>query len=132
MEQFGARLKDAREQSGVSLRQLSAATKISVAALEALERDDFSRLPGGIFGRAFVRAYAIEVGLDADKTVNEFVAELTRVERDAVSVAQRVGVTPEDVAFAERQRRAVIWLRFIAVIVLGLAVGVAVWWFRGR
>jgi cytoskeletal protein RodZ len=132
MEQFGARLKAAREDSGVSLRQLSAATKISVAALEALEKDDFSRLPGGIFGRAFVRAYAIEVGLDPDRTVHEFVAELTRVERDAVTVAQRVGVTPEDRAFAERQRLALIWLRFAAVIALGCAVGVLVWWIRLR
>ena len=132
MERLGPRLKAAREQSGLSLRQLSTATKISVAALEALERDDFSRVPGGIFGRAFVRAYALEVGLDPDATVAEFVAELTRHEREAVSVAQRVGVTAEDRAFAERQRRAVRWLRLIVVVVVGLAIGVVLWWTRVR
>jgi cytoskeletal protein RodZ len=63
MSEFGARLKQAREERGISLRQIATATKISMGALEALERDDFSRLPGGIFSRAFVRAYAIEVDM---------------------------------------------------------------------
>ena len=70
---FGGKLRRAREQHGVSLRQIAAATKIPVAALEALERNDLSKLPGGIFSRGFVRSYAIEVGLDPDRTVNEFV-----------------------------------------------------------
>lgn len=45
-------------------------------SLEALERSDLSRLPGGIFTRAFVRAYAQEVGLDPDRTIQDFIAEL--------------------------------------------------------
>src|SRR5438552_13329666 len=72
---FGGTLREARERRGVSLRQIANATKISVAALEALERNDISRLPGGIFSRAFVRSYAIEVGLDPEATIQEFVAQ---------------------------------------------------------
>src|SRR6266436_6699892 len=72
---FGAKLRDARERRGVSLRQIANATKISVAALEALERNDISRLPGGIFSRAFVRSYAVEVGLDPETTIQEFIAQ---------------------------------------------------------
>jgi cytoskeletal protein RodZ len=45
-------------------------------SLEALERSDLSRLPGGIFTRAFIRAYAQEVGLDPDRTIQDFIAEL--------------------------------------------------------
>ena len=71
---FGGKLRDARERRGISLRQIANATKISVGALEALERNDFSRLPGGIFSRAFVRSYATEVGLDPDATIQEFIA----------------------------------------------------------
>jgi cytoskeletal protein RodZ len=70
---FGSYLRQAREQRGISLRQIATATKISVVALEALERNDISRLPGGIFSRAFVRSYAVEVGLDPDQTVQRFV-----------------------------------------------------------
>ena len=64
MSDFGGKLRLARERRGISLRQIAASTKISVGALEALERNDVSKLPGGIFSRAFVRSYAVEVGLD--------------------------------------------------------------------
>ena len=53
---FGTRLKHAREERGVSLRQIADSTKISVGFLEALERNDIGRLPGGIFSRSFVRS----------------------------------------------------------------------------
>src|SRR4051794_39535358 len=59
---FGGTLRAARERRGLSLRQIATATKISMLTLEALERNDLARLPGGIFSRAFVRAYALEVG----------------------------------------------------------------------
>jgi cytoskeleton protein RodZ len=72
---FGARMRHAREQRGVSLRQIANATKLSVSALEALERNDISRLPGGIFSRAFVRSYAAEIGVDPEQSVRDFLAQ---------------------------------------------------------
>src|SRR5258706_2441633 len=72
---FGARMRHAREQRGISLRQIANATKISVSQLEALERNDISRLPGGIFSRAFVRSYAAEVGVDPEQTVRDFLSQ---------------------------------------------------------
>src|SRR6266566_7928577 len=72
---FGSRMRHAREQRGISLRQIADATKISVSQLEALERNDISRLPGGIFSRAFVRSYAAEVGVDPEQTVRDFLAQ---------------------------------------------------------
>ncbi|MEO2198794.1 MAG: RodZ domain-containing protein [bacterium] len=72
----GARLRAAREARQVSLRQIAATTKISVGALEALEQTDLSRLPGGIFTRAFVRSYATEVGLDPEETMRDFTVEV--------------------------------------------------------
>jgi len=72
---IGRKLRTARERRGISLRQVSTATKISIAALEAIEQDDPARLPGGIFSRAFVRSYAAEVGLDPDQAVQEFLAQ---------------------------------------------------------
>src|SRR3954451_16279127 len=72
---FGERLARARDARGISLRQVSNVTRITVRALEAVERNDLSRLPGGIFTRAFVRAYAEEVGLDPEATLREFLAQ---------------------------------------------------------
>jgi len=71
---FGARLREARERRGLSLREIADATKIAARSLEALERNDIARLPGGIFSRAFVRAYAVHVGLDPEETISEFMA----------------------------------------------------------
>lgn len=71
----GARLKLARESQRVTLRQIANTTRIAVSALDAIERDDVKKLPGGIFGRSFVRAYASELKLDVEATVTEFFAQ---------------------------------------------------------
>ena len=133
MTDLGIRLKEARVARGISLRDIAAATKISVVALEALERSDYSRLPGGIFSRAFVRAYALAVGLDPEAAVNDFLAEFARYEREAERNKKRPEITPDDLHFVERQRKALRTLRLVivAVAVLALvAVGyfVFVWW----
>src|SRR5947207_8924975 len=99
---FGARLRDARERRGVSLRQIANATKISVGVLEALERNDISRLPGGIFGRAFVRAYASEVGLEPEATIRDFITEFPG---DAVTAGHPTVVEIEDSGTLESNRR---------------------------
>jgi cytoskeleton protein RodZ len=80
---FGARIRQAREQRGISLRQIAETTKISVSVLEALERNDIARLPGGIFSRGFVRSYAVEIGVDPEQTVRDFMAQFPQ---DSVTV----------------------------------------------
>src|SRR5690349_18686505 len=107
---FGSRLRDARERKGVSLREIANRTKISVAALEALERNDISRLPGGIFSRAFVRAYAHEVGLDPETTIQEFVAQFPH---DSVIAGHRNADPIEDNLAVESDRQmasTVLWM----------------------
>lgn len=127
MEQLGARLKAAREARGRSLREIAATTKISVAALEAVERQDFSKLPGGIFGRAFIRAYAIEVGLNPETTVKDFVTAVEVHERNAAKRVRAPEVTREDQAFLERQRQAARLLRFAIVVLIVAAIAFAIW-----
>ncbi len=69
---FGARVRQHREQRGISLAEIAERTKIKASMLEGLERDDVSQWPAGIFRRAYVRAYANAVGLDPDPVVSEF------------------------------------------------------------
>jgi cytoskeleton protein RodZ len=76
----GAALRQVREARGISLRQIAVATKLSPSALEAIERDDLGRLPGGIFTRSFVRAYATELGVDPDRTLHEFLSQFSERE----------------------------------------------------
>jgi transcriptional regulator with XRE-family HTH domain len=117
---FGARLRDAREQSGVTLREISARTRISVAHLEALERGEISRLPGGIFARAFVRAYAEQVGLDPERSVEEF---LETFSEDGLA-AGRAHVAIEDNQAIESDRRAAETVVKLLVVSVPLAIAV--------
>jgi transcriptional regulator with XRE-family HTH domain len=71
-DSFGSRLRRERERRQIALSSLSANTKIGVALFEGLERDDLSRWPPGIFRRAFIRAYAEGIGVDADALTREF------------------------------------------------------------
>src|SRR6187551_2832314 len=130
MDDFGGKLRQARERRGISLRQIAASTKISAAALEALERNDISKLPGGIFSRAFVRSYAVEVGLDPEKTIEEFLA---RFNQEAPPTAESVAAhVPEaEIEFESRQRLAsrVIKIALVAIPVVAL-LGYFAW--KGR
>ena len=69
---FGERLRLQRECQQISLATIAERTKIKLSLLEALERDDISHWPHGIFGRSYIRSYAQAVGLDPDATVREF------------------------------------------------------------
>jgi transcriptional regulator with XRE-family HTH domain len=71
-ESFGTRLREQRERQAIALTTIAEQTKISLSLLEGLERDDVSHWPAGIFRRAFVRAYAHAIGLEADLIVREF------------------------------------------------------------
>jgi len=71
-EKLGARLRQRREQQQIALSTIAEQTKIKASLLEELERDDVSHWPTGIFRRAFIRAYALAIGLDPDAIVREF------------------------------------------------------------
>ena len=57
-------LAKARERRGISLKQISESTKISVRFLQAIESEEFDQLPGGIFSTSYIRQYAQEIGLE--------------------------------------------------------------------
>jgi helix-turn-helix protein len=90
-ETFGARLRQRREGQAIALVTIAEQTKIKLSLLEALERDDVSHWPSGIFRRAFIRAYAHAIGLNPDVVVREFL----EIYPDPVEV-----VTTEAIALA--------------------------------
>jgi cytoskeletal protein RodZ len=75
MSSFGEQLRRERELREISLREVSEATKISLRYLQALERNDFEHLPGGLFNKGFVRAYCEFIGVDAESMVNAYLYE---------------------------------------------------------
>src|SRR5262249_10283186 len=71
-DSFGPRLRRERERRGISLETLASRTNVSVELWMGLETNDFSKWPGGLFARAFIRDYARVVGLDAAELVDDF------------------------------------------------------------
>ena len=124
----GSRLRAAREAKNISLRDIANTTKISVSALEALEQNDVTELPGGIFTRAFLRSYAGEVGLDPEETVRDF---MSSVAADGGSEESR---HDSDIAHAQdifrSQRRmaaAVLWAAAVGIPLAGVLFYWGVW-----
>jgi cytoskeleton protein RodZ len=115
---FGEHLKREREMRGVSLEEISAATRISVRFLEALENEHWAQLPGGIFNRGFIRSVARFLGMDEDGLVAEYALE-TR-ERPEIAVWTKEPV---------RKRRN--WFAIIGTIVV-IALVIAGGWYVHR
>ena len=74
MGDLGARLCS-RETAGIPVRQLSSRTKIKESSLDAIEHEDFTKVPTGPFRRGFLRAVAHETGLDPEAIVFEYTIE---------------------------------------------------------
>lgn len=69
---FGDRMRRARERRGVTLEAIAQATKVPASLFAGLERGDCARWPAGVYSRAYVRAYAEAIGVDADEAVDDF------------------------------------------------------------
>ena len=119
---FGERMKRLREQRGISLRDIADHTKLSVRTLEALERNDISLLPGGIYSRGLVRAYAEQIGADPETTVQEFIARFpdASVTSGSPYVEEEINTDPP----SQLVRRIVIAVAIVAPIALivGLSI----------
>jgi cytoskeletal protein RodZ len=70
-EEFGRRLRELREQAGVSLEEIMTETKISRRILEGLEAGRFRLLPEKVFCRSFVRQYAGIIDADEEALLSE-------------------------------------------------------------
>lgn len=129
---IGAELRQAREQGGLTLVEISQRTKIRVPALRAIERDDFGQLPGGVISRGFLKLFAREVGLDADEIVTRFTAEVesdaterhSRLDRHGREVAadQGASVRHQEAAEGERSRgprAAALAVAVFAILAIG-------------
>ena len=69
---FGERLKRERELREVSMEELTKATRISTRFVQALENEDWAKLPGGVFGHGFVRTIARYLGLNEEALLGEY------------------------------------------------------------
>ena len=75
---FGDKFRTERERRGIKLDDVSNSTKIGSRMLRAIEEEHFDQLPGGVFNKGFIRAYAKYLGLDEEETITGYVAALNQ------------------------------------------------------
>jgi cytoskeletal protein RodZ len=121
-------MKRAREERGVSLRKIADSTKISVGFLEALERNDIGRLPGGIFSRSFVRSYASEIGVDPEQAVRDFIVQFP----DDSVTAGSPHVAQHDYELETTPRRRGPATTIITVLAISVFIGVILFFALSR
>ncbi|HEV7903180.1 MAG TPA: helix-turn-helix domain-containing protein [Pyrinomonadaceae bacterium] len=119
-------MRAAREARGLSLRELSDQTRIARRYLEAIEADDHKELPGGIFNRSFIKAYAKAVGFNEAEAVSAY-----------TEVARAHGEQPDELPTSRQHSRiymdgdnarspfvtALLSLVILAIISLGIYAG---------
>jgi len=130
---FGEQLRLAREARGISLREISEQTRISTRYLEAIENGDLKRLPGGIFNRSFIKAYAKYIGYDEQEALDAY-----------ARTARELGASPDEVVTTPYQSRVytdgngvrspfvTVLLTILILAILSLGVYAALHWYQRR
>jgi cytoskeleton protein RodZ len=113
---FGERLKREREMRGVSLDEVSVATRIKLPYLAALENEQWSQLPGGVFNRGFIRTIARFLGMDEESILNEYAL-----------ATKDLQVAPTQVRLDNIESTDRRWMAVGALILFLLALGAAAW-----
>jgi cytoskeleton protein RodZ len=121
---FGDRLRREREMRGITLDEITESTKIARRHLEALENEHFDQLPGGVFNKGFVRAYAHFLGIDEDRAV----ADYSAASNEQPEAEDKFPLEIHDEPDRElNPRRSYLPLAFAVAALVGVLVGYAFW-----
>ncbi len=128
MGSFGERLRREREMRGITLDSIAESTKIGTRLLRALEEEHFDLLPGGIFNKGFVRAYAKYLGLNEDEAVADYLLAAGESNLDPKVIAEqndsridRSGASPGD------SRMAGFPIIPVLILLIVIAAGLGGW-----
>lgn len=129
MGSFGQKLQREREMRGITLEEIATSTKIGTRSLRALEEEDFDQLPGGIFNKGFVRAYAKYLGIDEEQAVSDYLSAAGEGDQPLPNSAENV--QPELATIREKSSGGA-WMTVAVVVLLG-ALGFGGWrWYENK
>ncbi|MEC3841187.1 helix-turn-helix domain-containing protein [Bacillus amyloliquefaciens] len=123
MTELAIRLKEAREEKGMSLDELQAATKIQKRYLTALEEGSYDVIPGNFYVRAFIKQYAEAVGLDSDQLFEEYKKDIPNTYHDDVS--EKISGLAMQRELPKSASKAAEWLPTV-LIVIGVIIVIAI------
>ena len=139
MESLGARLKRERLERKMTLEEISVSTKIGTRFLVAIEEEHFDQLPGGIFNKGFIKAYARSVGVDEAEAVAEYELAVAATLPESLPVTGEAEVAPSipipefplHVEDTDDGGSGIPW-EWFAVALLIVAFFFALWGFHSR
>ncbi len=116
-ETLGEKLRQAREERGISISEVAEQTRISSLYLESIEKDDYKVLPGGIFNKGFIKSYAKFIGYDEHQALQEYQKAVAATEE-----AQDSELRPykPEVLTDDRSGASMAQTIIFAIIILGL------------
>ncbi|HUS19916.1 MAG TPA: RodZ domain-containing protein [Terriglobales bacterium] len=138
---FGERMQREREMRSISLEEIAESTKIGCRMLRALEEEDFAKLPGGIFNKGFVRAYAKFLGIDEEQAVTDFQAAfLEKTQKQPTNgnssaqygdVVSHIEASAGTAEHESQPAQAAGFMRAAIIVICLLGVGALGWKFFG-
>ena len=130
---LGDQLRQAREAGNITLRSISDQTRIAMRHLEAIETGDYKQLPGGIFNRSFVKAYAKQVGFDENVAL-ELYSRAARALGEADGTDAPISYSPQVYTNGEGNRSSKLTFIFGIIILTIICYGVyaAQHWYSKR
>jgi cytoskeleton protein RodZ len=121
---FGDRLRREREMRGITLEEITESTKVSRRHLEALEGEHFDQLPGGVFNKGFVRAYARFLGIDEDQAVADYSTASNELPEPENKFPLDIHAKPNPDL---NPKRSYLPFAFAVAALVGVLVGYAFW-----
>jgi cytoskeletal protein RodZ len=132
MATLGEKLREAREAHGYTLREVADNTRISARHLEAIEADDYRPLPGGVFNKGFIKAFARYVGVDENEALSDY---LRQVNQQGSTADDEAPITRRHEVFVGDEPRRPFLTIVLALIILGLltwGVYAGLQWYQNR
>jgi cytoskeletal protein RodZ len=132
MATLGEKLREAREAHGYTLREVADNTRISVRHLEAIEADDYRPLPGGVFNKGFIKAFARYVGVDENEALSDY---MRQVNQQGSTADDEAPITRRHEVFVGDEPRRPFLTVVMALIILGLltwGVYAGLQWYQNR
>ena len=127
MGSFGQRLQREREMRGITLEEIATSTKIGTRSLRALEEEDFDQLPGGIFNKGFVRAYAKYLGIDEEQAVSDYLAAAGEGEQPLPAPPEK---KDEEYTTIREGSGNGIWVSLALLVLLGMGAFAGWRWYQ--
>ncbi|HVF30470.1 MAG TPA: helix-turn-helix domain-containing protein [Pyrinomonadaceae bacterium] len=120
---LGEKLRQAREERGISVSEVAEQTRISSLYLKSIEEDNYKPLPGGIFNKGFVKAYAKYVGIDEQEALQDYARLVAQNEPDSGPDNSSPRYRPEVLTDEARSASSLVPTVVFAGIILALMTG---------